>query len=67
MIDIGLWVLVVLFWVWEVIAHFVFHNKDMHTLSNRIWRFEMRYGLKARILIALGVVALFLHLVIHLF
>lgn len=67
MIDVGLWAIVALFWTWEVVAHFVFHNKGMHTLSNRIWHFEAAHGLKARAAVGAAILALFLHLVVHLF
>lgn len=61
--DVILWLIVLLFVVWEAFAHFIAKNKEAHTLSNRIWALEARYP-KSRALVALACLALALHLTV---
>jgi hypothetical protein len=59
------WILygvVSVFVAWEGIAHYVLHNRDGHTLSNRITWLEGRGGWPVRVLVAAVVVALGVHL-----
>jgi hypothetical protein len=65
--DVVLWTLVAAFISWEGVAHFVLHNRQGHTLSNRIWLFEKATGPVGYSLVSLSLVALFLHLVLHVF
>jgi hypothetical protein len=63
--DYFLWGILICFLVYESVAHFVFSNKSMHTLSWFIRRFEQAHGWKARIVVAVVVAALFVHLVLR--
>lgn len=36
MVDLGLWLIIAAFVVWELLAHFVYRNRGPHTLSNRL-------------------------------
>lgn len=65
--DVVLWLIVAAFLSWEGVAHFALHNRSGHTLSNRIWWFEKATGPVGYSLVSLSLVALFLHLVVHLF
>lgn len=60
--DPILWVLLGLFWVWEIIAHFVLKNQSGHTLSNRIKAFEKLAGWPGRVLVWAALIALGVHL-----
>jgi hypothetical protein len=61
--DPFLWIIVAVFAAWELLAHFLWHNVDGHTLSNRIWAFEKLTGWKGRAIVGTVVVVLFTHLV----
>lgn len=50
------------FLLYEGAAHFLFHNRKAETLSHLILRFEKRFGWPVRLLVALAVLALALHL-----
>lgn len=63
--DLPLWGLIGSFVVWEVFAHFVARNRGSHTLSNRIWSWETKGGLAARLAVAAAIIVLFTHLVLH--
>ena len=63
-VDIILWLIVGAFLVWELYAHFIGKNREAHTLSNRIWALEQRYP-KTRVLTAVALLVLALHLTVH--
>ena len=61
--DPILWIIVAAFVVFELVAHFDFHNRNgMETLSHEITSAEARFGWPARVVVAAGCVALGLHL-----
>jgi hypothetical protein len=61
--DPVLWLIVAAFVIFEIVAHYTFHNSDgMETLSHEIAAFETKYGWPARLLVAAAVVALGVHL-----
>lgn len=62
MLDAILYAIVAAFVAWEFVAHFTFHNRGAHTLSNRIAWLERRGGWPVRALVAAAVLALGLHL-----
>jgi hypothetical protein len=62
--DSILGLLILAFLVWEVIARYVFHNRQIHTLSNLIGKMEARYP-RTRVLVAVVLVVLALHLTVH--
>lgn len=69
--DPILWIIIAAFVVWELVAHFVLHNDEGHTLSNRIdvfekWAGAPGYAAVIGVLCAAAVV-LPLHLVAHTF
>lgn len=62
MLDAILWAIVAVFVAWEAVAHFVLHNREGHTLSNRIVWLERKGGWPVRVLTAAAVIALGVHL-----
>lgn len=62
MLDAILYGIIAAFIAWEAAAHFAFHNRTGHTLSNRIRLLERDYGWPMRALVAAAVVALGVHL-----
>lgn len=50
------------FITYEVVAHFVLHNKGMETLSHLVLRIERKYGLPARVLAGAFMIALTVHI-----
>lgn len=60
--DWILYTIIALFVAWEAIAHFIVRNTTAHTLSNRILDLEHKHGLWVRILVAMAVTALGVHL-----
>lgn len=62
MLDEILYGIVAAFVAWEGIAHFILHNKQGHTASNRILYIEKKGGIPIRILVAASVIALGIHL-----
>lgn len=61
--DPVLWIIVGIFVIYELVAHFKFHNEaGMQTLSNRIVAFVLAVGWPARILVAVGCAVLAIHL-----
>jgi hypothetical protein len=62
--DYILWAIVAAFIIWEAYAHFVMHNRRAHTLSNRISALEKRYP-KTRVLVAVVLLVLALHLILN--
>lgn len=57
-----LYLIVAVFVVYEAVAHFIYHNGKLETLSHLILLFEEKHGLKARILVAIVVLLLGVHL-----
>jgi hypothetical protein len=62
--DVILALIIVAFLVWEVTAHFVFHNRGIHTLSNRIVWLHRRHP-KVRVATAVVLLVLALHLIVN--
>lgn len=60
--DWILWALVVAFWAWEAVAHYVLHNVEGHTLSNRIRHYEKLTGWRGHVVVGVLMLLLFLHL-----
>lgn len=60
--DWVLWGILAAFWIWEAVAHFVLHNAEGHTLSNRIQLFEKLTGWRGHVVVGVLVVLLFIHL-----
>jgi hypothetical protein len=61
-LDAILYAIIAVFVVWEVVAHFVLHNVQAHTLSNRIAWLERRGGWPVRVVVAAAVLVLGVHL-----
>lgn len=62
MTDLVLYLIVAAFVAWELAAHFAWHNRGAHTLTNRVAWLERRGGWPVRALVAAAVVALGVHL-----
>lgn len=62
MADSILYGIVALFVAWEAVAHYVFHNVQGHTLSNRIAWLERHGGWPVRALVGAATAALGVHL-----
>ena len=62
--DSILGLLILAFLVWEILARYVFHNHQIHTLSHLIGLMEARYP-KTRVIVAVALVVLALHLTVH--
>lgn len=60
--DWILYAIIGTFVAWEAVAHYAFHNRSAHTLSNRIAWLEKRGGWPVRIVVAVAIVALGAHL-----
>jgi hypothetical protein len=62
MLDTILYGIVAAFVAWEGVAHYGLHNRQAHTLSNRIMWLERHGGWPVRAVVAAVVVALGVHL-----
>jgi hypothetical protein len=57
-----LFVIVAAFIAYEAVAHFLWHNVGMETLSRIVLNAEQRWGWPVRVLVAAAVIALGVHL-----
>ena len=62
MLDTILYLIVAAFTAWELTAHYLLHNRQGHTLSNRIEWLEREGGWPVRALVAVAVLTLGIHL-----
>lgn len=60
--DWILYAIIAAFLAWEGVAHWILHNRQGHTASNRIEAIEKKWGIPARIVVAAATVALGVHL-----
>ena len=59
--DLGLWLIVAAFLVWEIVCYST-HNAVTHTLSWNLWHWATEHPW-LRVVYAVAIVVLFLHIV----
>ena len=59
--DLGLWIIIGAFLAWEFVCYFT-HNQINHTLSWNLWHWAREHPW-LRILYALAILLLFIHIV----
>jgi hypothetical protein len=62
LLTLILFVIVAMFIAYEAVAHFVFRNAGMETLSHLIAKAEHKWGTPVRIIVGAAVVVLGIHL-----